>query len=133
MPNDKKYTIIQQLIIIGLLAILMWDIFLNKNIFNAYHLGLSIFIIITVFDKFKFDSLRIKIPGLLEIAESNKKINKNIEKIANKIQIDASAVANASAKANSSFALNAASVTIKMPDGKEIDPKKIEDSETSLR
>ncbi|MCK5412994.1 MAG: hypothetical protein KAI57_01325 [Candidatus Pacebacteria bacterium] len=83
MPNNEKYNIIQQAIIIILLAIIIWDISFNKNIFNAYHLGLAILIVITVFNKFKLDNFNIKIPGLIEIAESNKEINKNIEKIIN--------------------------------------------------
>ncbi len=95
MPNDKKHTIIQQSIVIGLLAILVWDIFFNKSAFSVSHLGLSVILIIAIFDKFKPDSLNVKVPGILEIAESNKKINENIEKIVNKIQIDAKANASA--------------------------------------
>ena len=55
----------------------------NKNGFNTSHLILTIILIVTVFDKFKLDNLNIKVPGLIEIAESNKEINKNIEKIIN--------------------------------------------------
>ena len=95
MPNDQKKDLVQQLIIIGFSVIPIWDIFFNRNVFNIYHLGLAILMIITVFDKFKLDNLNIKIPGLIEIAESNKEINRNIEKIVNKIQIDTSAKANA--------------------------------------
>jgi len=87
MPNSKKerkqFNIIQQFIIILFSGLLAWDIAFNKNLFNINHLILSIFLIISAFDKFKLDNLKIKIPGLIEIAESNKEINKNIEKIVN--------------------------------------------------
>lgn len=124
--KKEKCTAIQMLVVISLVSILIWDVFFNKNVFNISHLALSIILIVTIFDKYKFDSLNIKIPGLLEIAESNKEINRNFEKIINKIGI------NATAKANSKIELNTKNVVIKMPDGKEIDPGKIKDSETSL-
>lgn len=60
MSNGRKYTFVQQLVIIGLLAILVWDVLFNKSIFNVYHLGLSILLSLVVFEKFKLDSLIIK-------------------------------------------------------------------------
>lgn len=83
MPDNKeeKYSIIQKLVIVSTASMPIWDVFFNESKFNAYHLGIVIVLFVTIFDKFKLDSLGIKIPGLLEIVETNQEINRNIEKL----------------------------------------------------
>lgn len=64
MPNNVKFNFPQQLFFIVFLALAVWDICFNKNVFNIYHLGLALLMYIFIFDKSKINSLRKIIKSL---------------------------------------------------------------------